>query len=218
MTKKTIGIVKWVLIAIIILIAIVEFSTGGIISGFFILLSAIAISPLIKKLNTNLNLDDRQRRMLQIVSCVILFFIGIITSPSSSDSENKTEQQIATTETTTTTPLETTSTTSSLATTTTIITTTKATTVTTVPTTTTITTTTFTTTILTTKELITEPITIKEPEPEPEIDYNDSVTVYVTPTGKKYHYSDSCNGGTYRPSTLSEALRRGLKPCNKCVG
>ena len=43
-------------------------------------------------------------------------------------------------------------------------------------------------------------------------------TIYVTPTGKKYHYSSSCNGGTYIASTLEKALARGLTPCKKCVG
>lgn len=42
-------------------------------------------------------------------------------------------------------------------------------------------------------------------------------TIYVTNTGKRYHYDDHCNGGTYYPSTLEEAERRGLTPCNKCV-
>ncbi|MDE6764656.1 MAG: hypothetical protein K2N26_03280 [Oscillospiraceae bacterium] len=45
-----------------------------------------------------------------------------------------------------------------------------------------------------------------------------SKTVYVTKTGKKYHYSNSCNGGTYYASTLDAAVSRGLKPCEKCVG
>lgn len=43
-------------------------------------------------------------------------------------------------------------------------------------------------------------------------------TVYVTKTGKRYHYDSSCNGGTYYPSTLAEAKSRGLTPCKKCVG
>ncbi len=51
-----------------------------------------------------------------------------------------------------------------------------------------------------------------DPEPAPE-----ARTVYVTPTGKRYHYDGSCNGGTYIASTLAEALSRGLTPCNKCV-
>lgn len=42
-------------------------------------------------------------------------------------------------------------------------------------------------------------------------------TVYITKTGKKYHYSSTCNGGKYYPSTLGEARSRGLTPCSKCV-
>ena len=45
-----------------------------------------------------------------------------------------------------------------------------------------------------------------------------SATVYVTPTGKRYHYSGSCNGGSYSPTTLDNALRMGLTPCKKCIG
>ncbi|MBQ7623684.1 MAG: copper amine oxidase N-terminal domain-containing protein [Clostridia bacterium] len=41
--------------------------------------------------------------------------------------------------------------------------------------------------------------------------------IYVTQTGKRYHYDSSCNGGTYYEATLSEAMGRGLTPCNKCV-
>lgn len=44
-----------------------------------------------------------------------------------------------------------------------------------------------------------------------------SHTVYITKTGKRYHYDNSCNGGTYYESTLAEAQRRGLTPCQKCV-
>jgi hypothetical protein len=42
-------------------------------------------------------------------------------------------------------------------------------------------------------------------------------TVYVTKTGKRYHYDSSCNGGTYYASTLSDAVAAGLTPCEKCV-
>ena len=41
--------------------------------------------------------------------------------------------------------------------------------------------------------------------------------IYITKTGKKYHYDDTCNGGKYYESTLEEAKRRGLTPCSKCV-
>lgn len=43
-------------------------------------------------------------------------------------------------------------------------------------------------------------------------------TIYITPTGKRYHYDDNCNGGTYLESTLEEALSLNLTPCSKCVG
>lgn len=41
--------------------------------------------------------------------------------------------------------------------------------------------------------------------------------IYVTETGKRYHYDESCNGGTYYEATLAEAVGRGLTPCDKCV-
>ena len=41
--------------------------------------------------------------------------------------------------------------------------------------------------------------------------------VYVTPTGRRYHYSGSCNGGHYELVPLEEALGRELTPCKKCV-
>ena len=44
-----------------------------------------------------------------------------------------------------------------------------------------------------------------------------SRTVYVTKTGKKYHYANPCGRGTYYPCTLAEAQARGLEPCGKCV-
>lgn len=46
---------------------------------------------------------------------------------------------------------------------------------------------------------------------------SNSRTVYVTPTGKRYHYDDHCNGGTYTPATLDDAVNRGLTPCKKCA-
>lgn len=42
-------------------------------------------------------------------------------------------------------------------------------------------------------------------------------TVYITPTGAKYH-THKCGNGTYYPATLSEARARGLTPCLKCFG
>ncbi|MGL4790288.1 MAG: copper amine oxidase N-terminal domain-containing protein [Anaerotignaceae bacterium] len=46
---------------------------------------------------------------------------------------------------------------------------------------------------------------------------NSGGNVYITKTGKKYHYSNSCNGGTYFKSTLKQALAKNLGPCSKCV-
>lgn len=42
-------------------------------------------------------------------------------------------------------------------------------------------------------------------------------TVYITNTGKRYHYSSTCNGGHYFPVSLSEAIALGLTPCDKCT-
>lgn len=43
-------------------------------------------------------------------------------------------------------------------------------------------------------------------------------TIYVTATGKRYHYDNNCGRGTYYPATMEEALARGLTPCEKCAG
>lgn len=40
-------------------------------------------------------------------------------------------------------------------------------------------------------------------------------TVYVTPTGSKYH-THKCGNGTYSPATLEQAQASGLTPCAKC--
>lgn len=55
------------------------------------------------------------------------------------------------------------------------------------------------------------------PEPSPAPSQQNEKTVYVTKTGKRYHYDSNCNGSTYYPSTLTEAKNRGLTPCQKCV-
>lgn len=43
------------------------------------------------------------------------------------------------------------------------------------------------------------------------------VQLYATPTGEKYHYDGSCNGGTYYQTTLAEINGRKLTPCDRCV-
>lgn len=41
--------------------------------------------------------------------------------------------------------------------------------------------------------------------------------LYATPTGEKYHYDGSCNGGTYYETSLAEINGRHLTACDKCV-
>ena len=41
--------------------------------------------------------------------------------------------------------------------------------------------------------------------------------IYMTRTGQKYHYDGNCNGGDYFRTTLSDAQKLGLQPCEKCV-
>lgn len=42
--------------------------------------------------------------------------------------------------------------------------------------------------------------------------------VFITKTGKKYHYSASCGSGEYYVCTLEQAKTRGLTPCKRCAG
>jgi hypothetical protein len=46
---------------------------------------------------------------------------------------------------------------------------------------------------------------------------DDEATVYITNTGKCYHYNSHCGSGNYFEVSLDEALGMGLKPCKKCV-
>lgn len=57
------------------------------------------------------------------------------------------------------------------------------------------------------------PTPTSTPSPAPSAEHK----IYVTKTGKRYHYDPSCNGGTYYESTLAQAEARGLTPCQKCV-
>lgn len=57
----------------------------------------------------------------------------------------------------------------------------------------------------------------KQQTQQPPANPSNGRTIYRTPTGKKYHYDSSCNGGTYTPTTLKAALNSGLTPCKKCV-
>ncbi len=42
-------------------------------------------------------------------------------------------------------------------------------------------------------------------------------TIYITRTGKHYHYDSQCNGGTYWAVPYETAVGFGLTPCDKCV-
>ena len=46
---------------------------------------------------------------------------------------------------------------------------------------------------------------------------NDSSIVYVTPSGKKYHFSKTCPGKNAKPITLEEAITSGRDACKKCT-
>ena len=58
-----------------------------------------------------------------------------------------------------------------------------------------------------------------EPTVDPDTDSNPGVpsTVYITRTGKRYHYKASCAGKNAISTTLSDAKSRGLTPCQKCA-
>lgn len=41
--------------------------------------------------------------------------------------------------------------------------------------------------------------------------------IFITKSGKKYHYDEHCNGGSYWEVPLATAIGFGLEPCDKCV-
>lgn len=45
-----------------------------------------------------------------------------------------------------------------------------------------------------------------------------TLTVYATPSGKRYHLDSTCSGGNGREITWDEVAARGLTPCKKCAG
>ncbi len=42
-------------------------------------------------------------------------------------------------------------------------------------------------------------------------------TVYITKSGKKYHYANPCGKGTYTAINIDDAIKQGYQPCKKCV-
>ena len=146
--------------------------------------------------DTSVNVDDVKTTKVTTTSQV---------STTTTELPTTTMQPETTTETVTTDVVTTT------ATTTTSSTTTSSTTKTSTSKTTKKTSTTSKTTKSTTKKTTTKATTTKKV-------VNQGRTIYITSTGKKYHYNSHCNGGHYYESTLEEAKRRGLTPCKKCVG
>ena len=47
---------------------------------------------------------------------------------------------------------------------------------------------------------------------------NEDDVVYITPSGIRYHLSESCAGPTATPTTLTEAENLGRTPCKICIG
>lgn len=66
----------------------------------------------------------------------------------------------------------------------------------------------------TAKPTTTRPTTTKAPTT---VDPESKITVYITETGKRYHYENPCGNGTYFATTLAKAKSLGLTPCDKCV-
>lgn len=65
-----------------------------------------------------------------------------------------------------------------------------------------------------------EPATKQTTQKAQNSDSNDSGysrTVYVTPSGERYHFISSCGGKNSRATTLSEAKSSGRTPCKKCA-
>lgn len=50
-----------------------------------------------------------------------------------------------------------------------------------------------------------------------EIDKDNSPTAYITPSGKRYHLSQSCAGENAIKTTIAEASDKGYTPCMNCA-
>ncbi len=64
---------------------------------------------------------------------------------------------------------------------------------------------------------VTQPPVTQPPVTQPPQNPEYQKTVYFTKSGDCYHYENPCGRGTYYPTTLGEALQKGLRPCEKCV-
>ena len=73
-------------------------------------------------------------------------------------------------------------------------------------------TTTKKTTEVTTTKKTTEVTTAKLTEEQ-----KNSITVYVTPSGKRYHLDPDCGGKNSSATDLDRAINMGKTPCKKCA-
>lgn len=214
--------IRWILFlfALIMLFACVGAKTiFGVICYAVIAFLVIPVNKLPGKLDAFLGAG--KRRGITVAVALILGIAGFVAIGLFGDSEVKSDRNSLTTTTQMTTTTEQTTTelttTETTATTTTTTTTTITSTTTTTVTTTTAATTTTVPETTTMAPVVTDPPATNPPAADPPAE-NNSRIVYVTPTGKRYHYDNHCNGGSYYESTLDDALSRGLTPCKKCAG
>lgn len=73
------------------------------------------------------------------------------------------------------------------------------------------------TNVTSTKSNVQATNTIKESTVSASSTIDNSKTVYITPTGKRYHLISTCGGKNSKSSTLSYAQSIGLTPCQKCA-
>lgn len=198
---------RWIAFAITVMLTVIAIAVGTI-SGFLCFVIAafifIPINHLFDKLDKEL--DPKYRRFATAMTACIFLVCGLFSFTTAGNGSTDSQTYYETTAITTTSVTTITERTTKPTTTTTIKTTTETTTTTTVLLT--------TTTEQTTEDIVqNEPIATQAAQPS----QSNGQTVYVTPTGKKYHYDNNCNGGSYSPTDLDSALRRGLEPCKKCT-
>ncbi|MBU3138148.1 hypothetical protein KPL39_18110 [Clostridium gasigenes] len=58
------------------------------------------------------------------------------------------------------------------------------------------------------------PAVVVTPTEQPTI--SNKITVYITPTGKKYHRIDKCGKGSYSPTEVDESILNSGNKCGKC--
>ena len=57
----------------------------------------------------------------------------------------------------------------------------------------------------------------EQPQTTPTQPEDTSRLVYITPTGKRYHYSKACAGKNATESTINKAEKKGLTGCKNCT-